>query len=145
MPAVKALDRISRKWIRQSEASAPEYKFGVENPKVDWAAATKAAEGNYKSGVIKAANEGRFGKGVVKAGTAKWQRNAASKGADRWPAGIANAQADYESGFAPFRETLVNLVLPDRGPKGDPKNIQRVAAVAKALHEKKLELKGRAS
>jgi hypothetical protein len=145
MPAVKSLDRISRKWIRQSEAAAPEYKFGVENPKKDWAQATKDAEGNYKAGVIKAANEGRFGKGVAKAGTNKWQKNAAGKGADRWPAGIANAQGDYEAGFAPYREALINLNLPPRGPKGDPKNIQRVAAVAKALHEKKLELKGRTS
>ncbi len=57
--------------------------------------------------------------------------------------GAVATVAAYEEGFAPFRTTIANLTLPPRGPKGDPKNINRVSAVASALHKKKLELEGR--
>ena len=142
MPEVKSLDRISNKWSNASAAATGEYEFGVQNPKVDWAQATAEAENNYKQGVIKAANEGRFGKGVRKAGTSKWQENTLSKGVGRWADGISKSKSNYERGFAPFRETIINTKLSPRGPKGDPNNIKRVAEMASALHKKKLELKG---
>jgi hypothetical protein len=141
MPPVKSLKQSSEKWARQSATATPEYKFGIENPRTDWAKATMDAENNYKAGVTKAANEGRFGKGVAKAGTSKWRENALSKGVSRWSQGISLSEDNYQRGFAPFRETLVNLQLSPRGPKGDPANINRVAEVAQALHKKKLELK----
>lgn len=142
MPKVKAMDRISQKWIRQSQASQPEYEAGVQNPRKQWAEATAAAENSYKAGVVKAANEGRFGQGVRKAGNSKWQENTLSKGPSRWTQGISLAQNNYEKGFAPYRAALEGLTLPARGPKGDPNNIQRVAAVANALYKKKQELRG---
>lgn len=144
MPEVKSLSRISEKWKRQSQAAVPEYEFGVQNPKKDWAEETAKAEENYKRGVIAAANAGSFGKGVRKAGTSKWQQNTLNKGVGRWSEGINVSGANYEEGFKPFRETIQATSLPPRGPKGDPKNIERVRVMAKALHDKKLSLRGSA-
>jgi len=138
---VKDLNRISLKWTRQSAAAQPEYEFGVQNPRRSWAKATAEAEGAYQAGVQKAISEKRFGKGVKKAGDTKWQKNTLEKGPARWTQGIQLSEDSYQTGFAPYRETLKSLTLPPRGPKGDPANINRVALVAKALHEKKLSLK----
>lgn len=142
MPEIKSLDRMSQKWRRQSAAATPEYQFGVENPKKDWATETAKAEENYKAGVIKAANAGSFGKGVKKAGTSKWQENTLKKGVTRWADGINQSASAYEEGFAPYREVIKATNLPPRYPKGDPRNIARVAKMAEVLHAKKQSLRG---
>jgi len=143
MANIKDASLIASKWKRRSENAGAEYEEGVRNPRTDWAQATSAAESAYDQGVQNAINRKAFGKGVRKAGTAKWQSNALSKGPSRFSTGVAAAQQAYEDGFAPYRQTISALSLPARGAKGDPKNIQRVAAVASALHAKKIELEGR--
>jgi len=143
MPPVKSLQEISAKWIRVSSTAEPEYSSGVANPRQDWAAETARAEGAYEQGVTKAIQSKAFGKGVAAAGTAKWQKNTLEKGPARWSQGIGLSADAFERGFAPFREVIERTNLPARGPKGDPKNIQRVALLAKALHDKKLEMRGR--
>lgn len=142
MPAVKSLDRISSKWARVAAVSQGEYEEGVKNPRVDWAEATKAAEANYERGVQAAIQRKSFGKGVSKAGTAKWQTNTLTKGPSRWAGGIQISEQAYQSGFAPYREVIMRTVLPPRGPKGDPKNIQRVAVLADALHKERISRQG---
>ncbi len=139
MPKVKPISRIAEKWAKVTPARATEYREGVETPTKDWAEEAIAAEERYKRGVTEAANAGRYGKGVSEAGTAKWKANAARKGPSRFAEGVALARSDYERGFAPYREVIESTELPPRGPKGDPSNIQRVAAMAAALHKKKVE------
>lgn len=142
MPQVKSLDRISDKWARVAAVSQPEYVDGINNPRTDWAQATAAAESNYERGVQQAIQAKRFGKGVGKAGTAKWQERVSTVGPQRWAEGINNSRGNYESGFSPYREVIQRTQLPPRGPKGDPKNIARVAVIAEALHKKKITEKG---
>ena len=140
MPPVKSLSRISAKWIRVSSTAGKEYQEGIENPRADWAERTAAAEPAYEQGVQQAIQNKSFSKGVLRAGTAKWQKAAREKGPIRWQQGIAGAAAAYESGFAPYRKVIEALTLPPRGPKGSPENILRAAAIAKALHDEKLRL-----
>lgn len=135
---VKSMDRIREKWVRSTQANQAEYRAGVESPRKDWAAQTIAAEENYKAGINAAISAGRFGKGVRKAGTEKWKSKTLAKGPDRWAQGVALGAPDYETGFAPYRTVLETLTLPARGPKGDPRNIARVAKIAEALHAKKV-------
>ncbi len=142
MPPIKSLSRSSTKWMRQSSAATPEYQAGVEDPKTDWATATAAAEANYNKGVQAAITRKAFGKGVKKAGTDAWKEAALKKGVVRWAAGIALAQDKYEQGFAPFRTVIENTKLPPRGPVGAPENINRVAVMAKALHDEKIKQQG---
>lgn len=138
MPAIKALDRIGDKWSRVTQAATEEYRAGVSNPRADWAQNTAAAEKNYQLAVQAAISRGSFGKGVKKAGTEKWKTQALDKGANRFAGGVAAGRVNYEAGFSPYRTVIQNLTLPPRGPKGDPSNINRVAAVAKALRDAKL-------
>lgn len=140
MADIKPLARTKEKWKRQSAVSTPEYEAGVRDPKTDWSDATAAAEKNYNTGVQQAIQRGAFGRGVKKAGTAAWQEGALTKGTTRWAQGIAISEDKYAEGFAPYHDVISNLKLPARGPKGDPANIQRVAAVAKALHDKKIAI-----
>lgn len=142
MPPVKSLDRISEKWARVVEVSQPDYEAGIRSPREDWAEKTLAAEGSYNSGVQKAISEKRFGKGVRAAGTDKWKERTLAVGPDRWLQGVRVSRGNYEAGFAPYREVIIRTTLPPRGPKGDPKNIQRVGVLAKALHDEKLKRGG---
>lgn len=142
MAKIKSLDRISEKWKRVASGAQAEYEEGVKNPRVDWAEATAAAEQNYEQGVQQAISQKSFGKGVKSAGTAKWQKNAIEKGPQRFAQGVQLSEDNYKSGFAPFRTVIENTTLPPRGPKGDPKNIQRVAVLAKNLHDEKIRLRG---
>jgi hypothetical protein len=139
MPAIKSMDRISSKWIRAAQNASEEYREGVENPKKDWSAETQAANDAYKQGITRSIQEDRFKKGVARAGTSKWQRGAIEKGVARWPQGIAVSQAAYEEGFKPYADVIARTQLPKRGPKGDPANINRVAAMSKALHDEKIK------
>ncbi len=141
MANIKPIDQASDKWIRRAAVAGPDYQKGIENPKADWETASIEASGNYKAGVIAAANAGRFERGIKIAGTAKWKRNAMAKGPNRFAEGVALAQDDWEKGFGPYHSVIAALKLPPRGPKGSPANMQRVAAVAMALRSLK-EKKG---
>lgn len=139
---VKSQERIKAKWQRVTSGASAEYEEGVRNPRGSWAAGAKAAEGAYEKGVQAAIARKGYGKGVSKTGDAGWQTNAINKGPQRFSQGVNLAGDAYSTGFAPYSETLKALTLKPRGPKGDPGNIQRVADVAKALHDKKLSLAG---
>jgi len=142
MAGVKSLDKIREKWERVSAGAQAEYEAGVADPRKDWAAATKAAEKAYDAGIQAAIAAKRFGKGVTKAGTAKWQSMALAKGPRRWAEGIALASDAYSAGFAPYHTALGAIVYPEKGARGDPRNIARVAIVAKTLHDLKNRIKG---
>ena len=138
MANIKNPSQIAEKWARVTPQRTEDYKQGVESPTKDWASATKAAEEAYKQGVTQAANQGRFGKGVAAAGTQKWQAKASTVGTDRWGSGVQVARSDYEAGFGPYAETIKSTSLPPRYPKGDPRNLERVSVIAKALRAKKI-------
>jgi len=137
MADIKSPTDIARKWARVTPARTEDYKLGVENPLKDWASETAAAETRYKDGVAKAAARNAFGKGVKKAGTAKWKEGATTMGVRRWGEGVQAGESAYASGFAPYSEVISRTALPPKYPKGDPRNIARVAAVAKALRDAK--------
>ena len=137
MPAIKSTASIAEKWARVTPQRAPDYELGVKNPKTDWAKATVAAAPANKDGIQKAIAAGSFEKGVTEAGTEKWQRRASEVGPGRYSQGVQAAAPDYEKGFSKFRDVIERTTLPARFAKGDPRNIERVRAMAKALHDAK--------
>jgi len=139
MPAIKSASEIAKKWATVTPGRSADYEEGVRSPKRSWATATAGAETSYKEAVIKAANAGRFGKGVKAAGDEAWTRGATEKGVQRWGPGVAIAEGDFASGFGPYADVIRATTLPPRYPKGDPRNIQRVAAMADALHKQKVK------
>jgi len=98
MAEIKSLAAIREKWTRVTPGRMEDYKLGIKNPRRDWATETKAGEDNYKAGVDAAHAKGLFGKGVDKAGTAKWQEKSLKKGPTRFAEGVYIAGPDYESG-----------------------------------------------
>jgi len=130
---VRSIKQIGEKFARVVSQRGPDYQAGIENPRRDQATAAAAAEPAYEAGVQAAIAEKRFGKGIRKAGSAKWQRGAREKGVARWPAGVAAAQPDFEAGFEPFRAALERTELPPRRAKRDPANLLRVAKVVEAM------------
>lgn len=138
MVAIKSISDIAAKWARVTPARTEDYEQGVRSPRRDWANETSGAESRYSEGVQAAISNGSFARGVSNAGTAKWQAKAISKGVSRWGPGVRDAQPDFEAGFRPYRDIIESTTLPARYPKGDPRNIERVAALANALHARKV-------
>jgi hypothetical protein len=116
---------------------AEDYKLGIQNPKRDQVAAAVAAKDSHKAAMVTAAANDSFAKGLIKAGTAKWQAKALAKGPGRFAEGVMVGGPDFEKGFAPAREVLEKTVLPPRFPRRDPRNLQRVAVGNVALAKMK--------
>lgn len=135
---IKDSAAIAEKWSRVTPNRQADYEGGVKNPGKDWAANTANAKESWAAGVQQAAANDSFSKGVRQAGNEKWQRKTVEVGIGRWGAGVRAGGADYQAGFDPYRQTLASLTLPPRYPKGDPRNIDRVAQIASALHTKKV-------
>jgi len=134
---IKSLARIKEKWTRVTPMRSEDYKLGVQNPRRDWAGSAVAAKETHKLAMVAAAASDAFGKGVAKAGTAKWQAKALAKGPGRFAEGVMVGGDDYEKGFAPAREVLEKTVLPPRFPRRDPRNIARVSTGNAALAKMK--------
>ncbi len=133
MAAIRSIDRIAKKWATVTPGRTPDFEAGVREPRTDWAQATKAAEPAWKSGVQGAIAAGSFGKGVTRAGTPAWQEATLAKGVARWGPGVTLAEDKYARGFAPFRDAIERVNLPPRGPRRDPRNLERVRLIVEAL------------
>jgi len=141
MAKIKDLAKVADKWSTVTPSRTQDYVDGVTNPKKDWAASTAAAEGNWKQGVQQAAAKGRFGSGVKRAGNTAWADGVTKKGAGRWGAGVAQSGDRYAAGFQPYHAAISSVTLPPRGPRRDPRNLDRVKAVVDAMVKVK-EAKG---
>jgi len=135
---VKDAQASATKFVQRAQAAAPQYTAGVQGAGQTWQSNTAASNDAYVQGVTAAANAGRFAAGVNKAGGAKYSQAAASKGAQRYPQGVANAGPSWQAGVQPYLTTIANLTLPPRGPAGSPANIQRVQVIAAALRAQKV-------
>lgn len=122
---------VAAKWVKRASAAGADYTTGVQNPRTDQAQAAAAAAPVWAQAVANAASNGTYAKGVNKTGTAKWQQNASTIGAQRYPQGVTAAQNSYATAEAPYLQVLANLNLPPRGVKGT--NNARVQAVVDAL------------
>ena len=137
--AIPSLAEISAAWVQGAGAGAAKCRTGVLNSAVDWQTPTEAADSTWATATAEAASGGRFKAGVNKAGNSKWREKASTLGAQRFPSGVAAAADDYQRGFAPYREVIVQLNLPPRGPRGSAANLERVRAVTDALHQRRLQ------
>ena len=137
MAEIKSLDRVAKKWTEVTPQRANEYADGVKNPKKSWAQATSDAADSYSEGVQAAIANDSFSKGVSEAGDAKWRDGAVNKGTRRWPEGVRLGGDAYRQGFGPYHSAIQGVTLPPRGPKGDPRNYDRVRAIGETLHEMK--------
>lgn len=139
MPPIRSSTAIAQKYQTVTPARATEYEQGVRSPLGDWEKNTLAANATYKAALAASIAADSFARGVTAAGNESWQEGATTKGPGRFAEGVAQAGQAYQEGFSPYRDAIERTVLPPRGPKGSPQNIQRVAALATALHTLKLK------
>lgn len=143
MAFIRSIDSIAKKWAEVTPRRADSYAEGIANPRRSWKAGALAAESSYEEGVRNAMTHKSYGKGVTKAGDAKWSRKATVNGVRNWGPGVAEAEGDYAAGFAPYREAIAAVKLSPRYPRRDPRNLKRVEDVVKALVAKKMSLLGK--
>jgi len=127
----------AQRWRNNAGAATEAYTTGVQNPRRDWAQATKEAEDNWATAVADAAANKRFGKGVQRAGSDKWLQGAQGLGASRFSQGVQASEDKYQAAVQPYLDVIEATTLPARYPKGDPRNIERVKAITTALRKKK--------
>jgi len=132
--AASAAERFKTK----ASAAAGDYANGVKGAGSNWESGAAAGEQNFAQGVQDAVARGAFGKGVRASGASYYEQRAATIGASRYSPGVAAGAANYAEGVTPYLDTIRNLNLSPRRPKGDPSNIQRVAEVANALRQRKV-------
>lgn len=133
---IKGIGEIASKFVRRASTAGEEYKKGVRAAQ-DWQGPTAAAADNYAAGVTQAVSDGRFEKGVSRVSNEEWKRKATEKGGANYGLGIRSAEADFQSGYAPYRDVIAGLNLAPRGPKGSPENYERSRAVGEAQHNAK--------
>jgi len=138
MADIKPIDKIAQKWATVTPQRTSDYAAGLTSPRRSWEQATTEAAAAQAAGVQDAIARDAFAKGVAKAGQAKYLRKATGVGAQRFGQGVQAAKADYQTGFAPYVSVIQGVNLPPRGPKGDPRNYERVSAVGEALHNAKI-------
>lgn len=139
MPEVRA---GGTKWKQRAGQASKDYLNGVQRPRRNWQQATVEAAESYNAGVQQALSEGRFAKGVQRAGQTAYLNGVTKKGPARYVEGVNQSGDAYDKGFAPYAETIRSLQLSPRGRRGDPANLQRVVEVADALHQTRRNLLG---
>lgn len=138
MADIKPLNKIAEKWQKNASGAGDSYRDGVNAPRRSWAASAAAADEARKEGLAAADARDAFVKGVNAAGDQKWKTNATVLGPSRFRQGVQNAQPVFSGGFSKYHGVISGVTLPPRGPKGSPENIDRVRAIAEALHTAKV-------
>jgi len=140
MAEIKALGAITDKWGANSASTEARnsYTAGVQSPRRSWQQSAAAADDARKAGLAEADARNAFVNGVNAAGDTKWKNNATALGPSRFSTGVQNAKPSYQSGFSKYHGVIAGVVLPPRGAKGSPENLNRVAAIANALHSAKV-------
>lgn len=142
MASIKPLASIVEKWTRVTPGRQADFESGVRAPSRDWAASAAAAEQAWEDGTSAAVARKGYQAGVRKAGTEKWSRKTLGPGVQRWGPGVRDAGPDYQSGFETYHRVIESTTLPPRRAVGDPGNLDRVAAIANALHQAKVRAAG---
>lgn len=134
MADIKPLSKIAEKWGKNSALAGDAYRDGVTSPRRSWQAAAAAADNARKEGLAAADARDAFVTGVNDAGDAKWKSKSQTLGPARFRQGVQNATPEFSAGFGKYHGVIAGVTLPPRGPKGSPENIERVRAIADALH-----------
>lgn len=90
---------MSRRYQEGVGNAATRYVEGMQNPRRDPVQAALRAEGKYKTKVIEAANEGRYGVGVRNQNYAEGVQAATSDGGTAYVSGAQRRQAKVERAF----------------------------------------------
>jgi len=139
MVKVPPVERVVDKWLRKASAAGPDYEAGVQAPKEDWQKAALAAKDTYYAALDAIKANRTWEKGVAATPTDFWKKMCLEKGVRRYTEGIRVGQDKYAAKISKVLSILAGITLPPRGPKGDPRNYDRVRVIGDALHRAKIE------
>ena len=137
---VPTLADITTKWAEETPKRATYYQKETPAAAERQNANAIAAASIFKAAVTAPDIDKRFVGGLKKAGPAKFRRKVEAVGVARFGPGVVAAKDDYNAGFAPYREELAAIDVPDRKPRGDPANYRRVEVIGTALNKKRLAI-----
>lgn len=135
---VKDLAGSAARWTSRASAAAGDYSTEAQAAGDRWQSNTSAAAATYQQAVSAAGIVDRFRRGVARAGASKFVRKIADVGQSRYSTGVQAGTEDWRAGFEPFANTIAGLTLPQRRPRGDPGNLDRVRVIATALNARRL-------
>jgi hypothetical protein len=142
--AIKVKDptTVANKWNTRAQGAVNDYAAGAANPKQPQAASAIAAASLWQQAVAAPAALASFTSGLNKSGEQGWLNGVNVKGKARYAGGITAGMAKFTTNITPFLQAIAGITLPAKGLRGSAQNIQRVAAIAEALHTLKLQRKG---
>jgi hypothetical protein len=142
--AIKVKDptTVANKWSTRAQGAVNDYAAGAASPKQSQSAAAIAAAPLWQQAVASPAAAAAFTSGLNKSGDQGWLNGVNTKGKARYGGGITAGLNKFQTNITPFLQAIAGVNLPAKGLRGSAQNIQRVAAIAEALHTLKLQRKG---
>lgn len=131
--AVKDINSAAEKYKTRGQAASGDYVKGVTGAGQRWQQGAAGSEEAYNQGVQEAINRNAFSKGIAASGASYYEERAKTLGGQRFAPGIAAGAGNWSEGFQPYAQALASTNLTPRGPKGDPRNMQRANEVAMRL------------
>ena len=139
MVVVPSPDKVVDKWQRKASAATEDYRAGVETPRRSWKEAVLAAADAYYAALQNVINQDLWRKALAGISEDEWKRKAIELGVRRYADGVRANADKYAKKMSKVLAILKELTLPPRGPRGDPKNLDRVRVIMEALHKAKIE------
>jgi hypothetical protein len=139
-PEVPSSADVAKKWAEVTPGRATYYELNTKGKGSKWEPNTIAAASNYKNAVQSADIAKRFAGGAKRVGGAKYDRKVSSVGVSRFGPGVTAAQADMDTGVAPYLSEIAATEIPARKPRGDEGNWTRSKNIGVALNKKRLSL-----
>jgi len=139
MVKTKDIKYVVDKWHRRASAATSDYEYGVKNTDKDWAANLKARKNAILQAIQQAFADGRFERGIDEVGHEGWKKATLEKGVARYTSGIEAGKSKYEAKMSKVLDIIRSVELPEKGPRGDPRNWERSKVLGMRLHEAKVK------
>jgi hypothetical protein len=127
---VKDAATAAAKFVARAQGAGADYSKGVANAGQNWQDKATAAKDSFAAGIQAAIGRDAYTKGIAKAGASRYTDRATNVGAQRYPQGVAGAGPQWQKNTQPYLDSMANLTLPVKRPRGDPGNLARVQAIA---------------
>lgn len=140
----RSLADTVNKWKQNAAGAQERYTQGVASTSIDVVARAIAQAPAAAANYAQAVSSGRWARALTASGgTANWKAQTQKK-AGNYGTGIAAGEDKFNAAMSKLLPAIEQIVgsLPARQPGNVGANLQRVAALATALHSRKGEFKG---
>jgi predicted exporter len=140
MVKVKSLEQIKENYKTGASVAPARYQAAVSVANWHDPATSDEAQALWVAKITDPAVQARRVRRMASVPNSVWQNQAKTVGGVRIGPGMTGAVDKQASGFAPYRSVLESIDLPARTTDPDTNIDNRVKPIARALHQKKMEL-----